>query len=478
MFNIIPTPKSIKCEESNGKPQSISVKRCICAHSDKFLRDADVFSKYAERLYGMSLESAPGGIELYDDASLAQGEHRIEIAETAVNVYASEREGAAYAMSTLLQLICVQDGKITVPRAVISDKPDCAYRSVMLDLAFKFHETEKLYAIIDLCYLYKIRFLHLHFADNKAYTLPSDIFPKLPTKGASYSREEIDALCEYAFEHNVEIIPEIEMPGHAAPLIEAYPELFSNVFEESEEAEKFKEGFHNNIICVGKDGAFDNITKLICEVAEMFPRSRHMHVGGDEANIKAWEFCPDCKRYMKENGIEGVYPLYSHFVKLVTDKVLSLGKTPIVWEGFPKEGAEQISRDVLVIAWESLYHLAPDLVQEGFNIVNASWQPLYLVVNKYWGVDEILAWNVYNWQNWWEKSYAYNNPIQLEPTEQVLGGQISSWWGGSYEKEIELIKQNLAALSERTWNIELLTTVEEFKSKLSTVLPIADKMTE
>jgi hypothetical protein len=178
---------------------------------------------------------------------------------------------------------------------------------------------------------------------------------------------------------------------------------------------------------------------------------------------------------MREHGIDNVHALYSYFTKEITDLVLSLGKTPIVWEGFPKEGTETISRDVVVIAWESYYHLAPDLIDEGFSIINASWQPLYITPNVHWSVENILAWNVYNWQHWWKKSEAHLNPIHLQPTDRVMGGLLCAWeW--NYEGEISIIRENLAALSERTWRIRRYTEDGKFREKLTCILPIAEKL--
>ena len=465
---VIPQPKSV---ELSG--ERISIKASAISREPAFSDVAEAFCALARKLYDLPFSEGEGGVEFLRDGALLPSEYRID----GKFVYASDKEGAFYGAATLLQLLLPDGEGAAIPDARITDRPDCPYRSLMLDLAFKFHTVERLKAIIDLCFLYKIRFLHLHFIDNKSYTLPSKLFPLLPTEGLSYTYDDIDEINAYAEARGIEIIPEIEFPGHEAAMIAAYPEVFGIELEDSPEAEAFKEKFANNVISVGREGMMDHVEGLIREVIAMFPNSRYLHVGGDEAQIEAWQYCRHCKKYMKEKGIDGVYALYSHFEKLVTDKVLELGRTPIVWEGFPKEGAEQISREVLVIAWESLYHLAPDLLEEGFKIVNASWQPLYLVVKRHWSPKEILGWNIYNWQNWWEKSYAYNNPINVSPTDRVLGGQISSWWGGNYAEEIDLIKNNLAALSERTWNIERLTDDEDFFARLDRQLPLADILT-
>ena len=382
-------------------------------------------------------------------------------------MYAGDKSGANYALSTLLQLSEIRDGKLIFPNVKISDKPDCEYRSLMVDLARKWHEFDILLKYIDMCYFYKVKYLHLHFMDNEGYTLPSKVFPKLPSDGKHYTVEQIKALNEYARLHGVEIIPEIETPGHASSLVKTYPDVFANA-EEKEDGTKSR--WIGNIICVGKSDVMENIKKLIAEVIELFPYSDYIHVGGDEANIGEWNGCADCLRYMKEHKIENNLELYSDFIKRITDMVIDMGKTPIVWEGFPKEGAEKISRDVLVMAWESMYHMSYDLVKEGFNIVNASWQPMYITMGRYWTPEEIMAWNIYNWQNFFYKSEAHLNPIHLQPTDKVKGASLCCW-ECTVEHEVNHLFGNLAAMSERTWNIRRYAEDEEFREKLESVVP-------
>ena len=168
---------------------------------------------------------------------------------------------------------------------------------------------------------------------------------------------------------------------------------------------------------------------------------------------------------MKKNGIDDVHELYSEFVGRVAQAVVDLGKTPIVWEGFPKKGIHYIPKETIVIAWETMYHMPYDLIAEGFKVINSSWVPMYVVPNPEprfnWGITEILDWNVYNWQHWYEHSAAYNNPINVAPTEQVIGATLCLW-ECTFEQEIWRGINNLSAMSERVWNIEKNFSNQEF----------------
>lgn len=478
-LNVIPTPKLVEGVESGGEFLSTVVQRGIYTSNEEFKCYINTFAEYVYRIHGVKIDFISGGIELSAVDGLKKGEYILKVENNVIKLYAHDADGATNALSTVLQLLKNNGDTILFPEVTIKDEPDCQYRALMVDLARQWHDFDILLEYVDLCYLYKIKYLHLHFIDTQSYTLPSDIFPQVSTKERHYTKEQIAQLNEYAYARNIELIPEFEVPGHSAAMVNAYPEVFANTpcdtANNAADPEAFKTEFNNNIICVGKVGILDNIKKLLCEIAEMFPHSHYIHIGGDEAEINDWSVCKYCIRYMKEHDINNVRELYTHFIKLTTDMVLDIGRTPVVWEGFPKEGSEAISRDILVVAWESLYHLPNELVDEGFNIVNASWKPVYITPKRYWSAEDIIKWDIYTWSNWWEKSKAYLNPIQLQPTSQVKGGMLCSW-ECNYDQEIEHIRENLAAVSQRTWNIQHFTDYTDFKNKLISVLEIAKKL--
>lgn len=479
---IIPTPRQLLSDTETLVYTSILPG--VCCDADLLRPAAEALVEYAKRLHGLELCTGEGGILLSLDESLAEDEYRLDITRDGARLLASSPIGAHYGSASLLQLMRIEGG-LGLPMLSIADRPECSYRALMVDLARKWHDFSTLLEYVDLCYFYKVRFLHLHFIDTQSYTLPSEKFPKMPTEGRHYSREQIAELNEYASSRGIELIPEIEVPGHAAAMVNAYPELFANVMDTENVVDNyalFNNTGKNNVICVGRPDIMDTLRTLAAEVIEMFPHSRYLHIGGDEAKIADWDHCYECKKYMQEHGLSGVKALYTDFIRRMTDMVLELGRTPIVWEGFPREGSEQISRDVVVTAWESYYHLADELVEEGFNIINASWEPLYIVPEGHrvvksgrWTPDEILDWSIYTWKNWNKKTVAHLNPIHLQPTKQVLGGQLCAW-ENTYEGEIVAVRENLAALSERTWTVRRLVEDDEFQARLERLIPLAEKL--
>lgn len=476
-LKVIPMPKWVEGEKEDGTFDRVSVPAKLQVTVPAWECFANGFARLIDKAHGVTLLSEAGGLRLLRDPSLAAGEYILSTKEMTLS--ASDNDGICYALSTLLQIMEADDGTLTLPAVELHDKPDTEFRSLMVDLSRQWHPFETLFEYVDLCFLYKIKFLHLHFIDTQTYTLPSDRFPKMPSE-KHYTKEQIAELNAYADTLGIELIPEFEVPGHAAAMVNAYPERFANTPDEASVTDTYSlanNDIRNNIICMGKPGLMEDLRAITEEILAMFPHSRYFHIGGDEAQISDWNTCRDCKRFMRENNIPGVKALYSRFVKDMTDLVLSLGKTPIVWEGFPKEGSEEISRKTLVIAWESYYQLAPDLLDAGFDIVNASWQPLYIVPSKRrrWDFRDILAWNVYNWQHWYPKSPAHLNPIHVPPTDKVKGALLCAW-ECTYEQEIARVRDNLAAMAERTWNVRRYAEDEEFEEKLVAVRRLAERL--
>lgn len=451
--NIIPTPKSVNQLDGNT-----TVELLLDCEEESFGEYTEALTEAFQKLFKVTFKSGKGGVTLRKDDTLPHQSYRYDSTDTIV-LSASSGEGILYAIATLILTATVNDGKLTVSRAIIEDSPDKEFRALMVDLAREWHPAQTVYSYIDLCFILKIKYLHLHFIDNERYTLPSKAFPLLNGE-ESYTVEEIKKMRDRAKARGVIIIPEFEAPGHAAKLTRSYPEIFANELDRDVEAAKTENGVtitDASVVCAGKAEIMDAVKVLIFEMCELFPDAPYIHIGGDEANIKVWSSCPHCREYMKENNISGIYELYSEFVGRTARIVLELGKTPIVWEGFPKEGISHIPKETVVIAWETMYHMPYDLIAEGFKVINASWKPLYVVPNPEplfnWGITDIIdTWNVYNWQHWYEKSEAYKSPINVTPTEQVIGAMLCLW-ECTYEQEIGKGINNLAALAEKTWTV-------------------------
>ena len=463
MITLLPTPRS--CEIKDGAYHHISptVHTDVAEWGDIVSAFCDSFCKVFEQEL---TQSATADICLVADATLAPDAYVLDSTDRVV-IRASAREGVTYGLASALQLIKSENGTPSVQALHIEDAPEKEYRAFMIDVGFRWHPFDKMLKYVDLCFMYKINHLHLHIADNEVYTLPSKAFPKLPTPKKHYTEEQIRELNRYAAARGVKLVPEFECPGHAKAMNTAYPEIFLNHAEG--ETGKFYNELGDEIsplglVCAGSEKAFEGVKTLLAEIVALFPDAPYIHIGGDEAPHQMWDQCRDCRAYMKAHGIKDSGELYSEYVGRVAAYVLSLGKTPMVWEGFPKESSHYVPKETVVIAWESHYQLCTDLLENGFKIINASWQPTYLVssLSRRWGPEELMNWNVYNWQHWWQHSVARLNPITIPPTDDLLGATMCSW-GLNYEQHISRLLENFPAFAERTWTVERRLDWEEYK---------------
>ena len=458
MPTIIPCPKN--CTVQTGEKHTVlpALYTDVPTWGDTLA----AFATMLEKGYGVTPAiGTKGGFECHYDAALEENEYRLD-STGAICIYASAVEGLTYGLATALQAVRPTEGGFAVEGLLIEDRPDKDYRALMVDLGRQWHPFYQLLQYVDICFYYKLKYLHLHFVDGELYTLPSEKFPRLSSEGKHYTREQIAELNAYAEARGVVLVPEFECPGHAPILNRQYPEVFSDKSEEEGGVFYTETGAivdNKSLLCASSPSAVEGVKTLLAELAEMFPRSPYIHIGGDEANIKLWGQCTSCRAYMEENGIADVHELYSDYVARICAYVLSLGRTPIVWEGFPRKGSERVPKETVVVGWECYYQRPDHLLEDGFRVINAAWKPLYIVPGMAfsgavgWAPREILDWNVYRWQHWWEKSEACASPIEVEPTDRVIGATLCAW-EMTHEQDIGEIMNRAPALADRTWTAE------------------------
>jgi len=483
MVKIIPTPKIVDVNED----VLCKIKCAIFTEKEEWMPFCERFAKdFALMNNGVKPALEKGSISIVQNLAIRPDGYRLVCDTDKLEVIVSTEEGLCYAVSSLLHYLSVNDDdyvarnykadSFVYNKGIIEDYPDKEYRAMMIDLAREWHPFKTLFKYVDVCFMYKIKYLHLHFVDAQSYTFPSKAFPKLSVEGKYYTHEQLEELKAYAKLRGVILVPEFECPGHAYTLVETYPEIFGNVYDEDlsdkNESEQGDPLPPNFILCAGSEKCFEGTKVLIKEMCDMFPDSPYINIGGDEACIKMWNECSCCRKYMEDNGISDVYELYSEYVGKIASYVLSIGKTPLVYEGFPRRGVSKIPKETIVLAWEYYYNIAPDLIEDGFRIVNATSTPLYTVNSQdyHFRPNEILDWNVYKFDNQWTESKSYGG-VEIEPTQQLLGAMICSWQQ-TYEQEINYIMENSAIISERIWNTTPHCSNEELMDKFTNITSV------
>lgn len=383
------------------------------------------------------------------DTAMAGEAYSIEIGKT-VKVMGASYKALAKAKATLLQLVVEEEGKLMFPVLTLKDAPDASYRGLMVDLARQWHDIPTLKKLIDLAAFYKINFLQLHFTDYQSFTLPSTKYTKLSTPNRHYSFEQLKELEAYSQLRGITIIPEIDVPGHSSPFVKEYPEIFA-----------IQDTLTNPwIINMGKEEAYEALDVIIGEIASIFKSSPYFHIGGDEAIFDKVADDPSVQDYIKKHNIDNdVHELYRHFLVRMNQIVKKHNKQMCVWEGFRPDGKIKIPKDIIVFEFETNRYLPNQLVEDGYTVVNASWKPLYVVNKKKWEPKTIYEWNMWKWDNWYDKAPSYN-PIQIERSPLVIGAQMCSW-EQSEEVEIPSLRKRLPVYMERVWNTDKKISFEQ-----------------
>lgn len=279
----------------------------------------------------------------------------LNIGPEGVTAGASTEKGYFYALMTFRQLAV--EGK--VPHVEIKDYPKFPYRGYMLDTCRHFFTVEEIKKQIDAISNLKLNVFHWHLTEDQGWRIQIDKYPLLTEIGskrkgtrwdgkpveAFYTKEDIKEVIEYAKSRHIDVMPEIDIPGHFSAAIAAYPMLSCDG-----EACEVKEGFgiHEHVCCAGKETSYAFLFDVLDEVFELFPYE-YIHLGGDEALRIKWLSCPDCQKTIEDNGLKNEDELQSHFMSRIAAHCEKAGKKVINWnDGMV---AENTRKSIIVHYW-------------------------------------------------------------------------------------------------------------------------------
>jgi hexosaminidase len=453
---LIPFPKTY---EARSGHMALGTDCEIVAGDRVLLPLAKVASEDMRSLFGAKCRVVRVGdtarrVTLAIDKRLAPEGYELSVGDGAI-IRGGGYKGVAWGLVTLLQAARLEDGRIVVPRMKIADRPFAEFRGLLIDLARRWHPLADVKQVVVLAQWYKIGYLQLHMTDHESWTFPSKAFPKLATPGRHYSVAELRDLESFAAARGVTIIPSIEMPGHAGSLLSTLPEVVGD------DPLLPKTG----ALCPGRESTYQVADTLIGEACDIFQSTPYYHIGGDEVDSSAWTDCKHCTAFRKQHDIENNDELYRYFLVRLNEIVKKHGKRMIVWEGFKAKGKISIPKDVTVMEFECLYELPQNYLAAGYKVINTAWQPLYVVNDRNWSPEQILAWNMYRWEHWLPQSAAYGKGIDVAPTPMVLGAMMCAWEQVA-SIEIPSLRERLAAMSERVWDHKAQRTFADFSSRM------------
>ncbi|MCO4291796.1 beta-N-acetylhexosaminidase [Solitalea sp. MAHUQ-68] len=309
-------------------------------------------------------------------------EYRIAISKNIIDIRSKTAAGAFRAVQTLRQLLppqienkqVVSSVKWTIPCAVIQDAPRFEYRGAHLDVCRHFFPPDFIKRYIDLLALFKYNTFHWHLTEDQGWRIEIKKYPKLTTMGSwrketavgktttgtpimdrqydcktyegFYTQEEVKEIVKYAQDRFINIIPEIEMPGHALAALTAYPELGCTQGP-YEVATRW--GVFNDVFCP-RDTTFKFLENVLTEVMDLFP-SKYIHIGGDECPKLRWKNCHHCQTLIKEKGLKDEHELQSYFIQRMEKFINSKGRQIIGWDEILEGG---LAPNATVMSWRGI----------------------------------------------------------------------------------------------------------------------------
>ncbi len=407
----------------------------------------------------------------------AEEEYELDIEAQQVKIRARSARGLFYATRTLLSAAGA-DGILDC--CSISDAPRYRWRGAHLDVSRHFFETSFIKRFIDLLALHKINVFHWHLTDDQGWRVEIDAFPQLQAVaafrtaegtryGGYYTKEAIREIVAYAKERFIEVVPEIELPGHAVSTLAAYPELSCG--GGSFEVET-KWGIFKDVYCAGKEDVFDFLETVLDEVIELFP-SNFLHIGGDECPKDRWKNCSDCQERMKTEGLTSEEELQSYFVSRMSRFLSKRGKRLVGWDEILEGG---LADGATVMSWRGIEG-GIRAAEMGHDVVMSPTSHCYLDYKQAEGDDEPGAWFAPALDL--ETTYSYEpTPVSLSPSgaEHILGVQGNIWTERMpTEAQVEYMAfPRLCALSEVGWASKA-RDFAEFQTRLFKHLQLLDR---
>ncbi len=322
-------------------------------------------------------------IELIYDKAFTTEAYQLEINTNKISIKAGSPAGAFYALQTIKQLIPIQfsgsdkpkDIACNIPAVKITDQPAFGWRGYMLDVSRHFFGKEDIKKVLDFMADLKLNRFHWHLADDQGWRVEIKKYPKLnsvgswrvdyinydenisnwwgrpvqkegekATYGGFYSQEDIRELVAYAKERYIEILPEIDVPGHSQEILASYPEASCH----SRHYNVATGGVNkDNALCPSSEFTYRLLEDVLGEIMDLFPFD-YIHIGGDECNKEGWKNHQACQLFMKKNGLKDEHELQSYFIKRIGKIVNARGKNMIGWDEIIEGG---LAPNATVMSW-------------------------------------------------------------------------------------------------------------------------------
>ncbi len=522
---IIPTPKEVVLTDDGGQ---LDLAKGVSISFDGMER-TDIAAPLA-RLESFGVSERTGGVpvavSLRPEADAVEGAYKLEIRTDGISISAADPVGAAYGLYSLASLIDLGDA--TIPTLTIVDEPRFAFRGMHVDVARNFHSKEAILKILDQMAAYKLNKLHLHLADDEGWRLEIPGLPELTEVGARrcfdpeenmcvltqlgsgptgaapvdgyYSVADYTEILQAASARHIQVIPSLDMPGHARAALKAMEARYRRLMEEGDEAgakefllsdpddaTKYEsiQYYSDNTLNACMESTYAFIDALISRMKKIHeeagqPLVRY-HIGADET-AGAWKDSPVCKSFMADaaNGVSEPEKLGAYFIERVSNMLAAQSVEPAGWnDGLGHADPDKMPAVVQSNAWGVLSWggaaAAHEQANRGWDVVVSTPDALYFDFpyeadpkegGYYWGarrvntrkVFELMPENLPAHAEFWKDSN--EQPFSIddrEPLKEGVGfagvqGQVWSETILTDEMLEYMVFPRLLALAERAWH--------------------------
>ena len=405
--------------------------------------------------------------------------YQLDVTPGGIDLRAGSPDGLFYGMQTLRQLYAGGE----VPCVSIRDNPRFGYRGLHLDVSRHFFSKEEVMKLLDVMSFYKLNTLHMHLTDAGGWRIEIDKYPKLTSEtafrtesdwrkwwdgrdrkylpegtpgayGGYYTKEDIREIVKHAASKHINIIPEIEFPGHSEEVLMAYPELSCS-----------GKPYQNGDFCIGNEKSFTFMEDVLAEVIDLFP-SEYIHVGGDEAGKSAWKKCPKCQALMKEKGMKSVDELQSYMIHRAEEFLISKERKLIGWDEILEGG---LAPEATVMSWRG-EDGGIKSARMGHDVVMTPGNYMYL---DFYQADPKTQPYAIGGYTPIKKVYSYDpvpaDSLTAEECRHILGVQANTWT--EYIQTPEHLEYMMfpraLAVAEIGWTPQELRTWEDFKLRMN-----------
>ena len=498
-YNLIPLPKEVVPQTGQfvvKKSTSIGY-----SHAD-FAPVANLLQEYLQgaSAFPISAKATKSAvIQFSQNNSLGEEAYTLQISSTKIAIQAKTGKGAFYALQTLLQLMPAQvyagsplAGNISIPNVQIKDEPRFSYRGLMLDVGRYYFPVASVKRFIDLMAVYKMNTFHWHLTEDQGWRIEIKKYPLLTSissvrkesmlghyrdqkydgkpHGGFYTQEEVKDIVAYATKKYIEVIPEIEMPGHSQAVLAAYPQFGANADKLYQV--KTKWGVSEDVL-FPREETFTFLEDVLTEVMALFP-GQYIHIGGDECPKTQWKESRFCQDLIKKLGLKDEHELQSYFIRRIDKFVTSKGKKLLGCDEILEGG---LSPNAMVMYWRGTAGVV-EAAKQNHDVVMSPNSYFYL---DYYQADPKTEPIAIGGLLPLSKSYSFepNLPeLTAEEAKHVVGIQANVWT--EYINNISYAEYmtypRALALSEIAWSAKESKNYADFKKRLTGHLPAMDAL--